>query len=92
MIRFRPNYEIMSESLKAEQTFDSIEDMVRSLCDQLHRVIRFIGSDRTITPDLLIVDDVPMFNPETGCENEHMVLLKRMTSCLPPVCIGYCEE
>ena len=93
MIRFRPNHVTLSASIKDEQIFSSMEDMLASVFDYWSRVVAFMGAADPFRPEEITISDSSRPNPDVGYRNEHKVFVSRMADNVypSPLCIGYCE-
>ena len=80
MIRYRPHRYSLSESVKEEQIFASIEDMLSWLFDTCSRVITIAMGD-------LVIDTAGRPNPMVGYHDEHRISLRRSQW----ICVGYCD-
>lgn len=93
MIRYRPYRVTLSASIKDEQIFDTMEDLLSYVVDYWGRVIRFMGGKNPLEPGEIFIGDAGRRNPLTGYKNEHMVFASRMTDTAQrvPLCIGYID-
>lgn len=87
MIRYRPKRHTMTASLKDEEKFDSIQEMLDATFARLEKAMMYIGHEKTIRPDKLIIDSIGKSNPAVGYRDEHKIILRREKD----LCIGYCD-
>ena len=83
MIKYRPNLDSLLWSRKCQEYFDTIDDMKCAIADQRTKFCRFIGKDKSFSPD-----DVELKRNEDllfGWKNYHHVILDGIV-------IGYCGE
>lgn len=93
MIRYRPNYDNLTASIKDEELFRTKEEMLSFLADVVHRAVAFIGAESPSRRDEIIISQECERNYRTGYNNEHKILVLSTTGsvCRRPVCIGYCD-
>ena len=85
MIQYRPNYVSISFSLKDEQFFDTVDDMLLSLLDRCSRFASYIGADPAHSGQIEI-SCIPFDDPLTRWKNVRSVSFRNH-------CIGYfCER
>ena len=84
MIKFRPERKSLSDSIKEEQVFDSIEEMVSFIHERICRIYMYIGSPNPNASDIVIEREGPD-NPLNAYRNERMISVYNH-------CIGYCGE
>ena len=94
MIRYRPNIQNIKYSLRDEQVFDSVEDMLQYVFENWSRIVSYMGARNPFRMDEIIISELGQANTLTGWKDEHMILVKRMKdNIFPlPICIGYCGE
>lgn len=94
MIRYRPNMDNIKYSLREEQIFDTVDDMLLYVFDHWSRVVSFMGARKPFRMEEIIISDLGRENALTGWKDEHMILVHRMKdNIFPlPICIGYCGE
>lgn len=85
MIRYRPNRLSLSASLKDEQIFHSIDDLLLYIYEKAVRIALFIGSEPPVPSDFTVCA-FSDYNLLTGYRNE-CVIMFRSTKC-----VGYCGE
>jgi hypothetical protein len=87
MIRYVPNHSTISLSLKDEQIFESVEEMLQYLFDSWSRVVAYIGDKRPLRREEITVSK-PLYNvPMFGLKNLYKVQNSRL-----PFCAGYYGE
>ena len=91
MIRFRPQRQSLSSSVKDEILFDSLDDLLRHIFDHWSRVVAFMGGRPFQFEEISIGSG--RYNPMTGYNDEHPIFVQRMVNEPYPVpmCIGYCD-
>lgn len=94
MIRYRPAFPSLSASLKAEETFDTIEDMLCYVFEHWRRVVSFVGGSVPFRSDEIILGEVLGDDPFSGYRNMRRVFVTRMSDFVysSPLCIGFCGE
>ena len=85
MIRYRPVRNSISLSLKEEQVFQTVSDMLQYVFGRCVSYALYVGSRPPSFGDLAVVP-MPGDDPATGYRNECMVTLRRVH------CVGYCGE
>ena len=93
MIRYRPHRSTISASLKDEQIFDSVEEMLSYVFDAWSRVVLFLGAEIPPSQDEILIGEDGCHNPLVGYVDEHKVFVPRLTDKLHrvPLCIGYID-
>jgi len=93
MIRFRPECESLSLSLRGEQVFDSMEEMLQHVHETWSRVSCFLGSE-PLRPDEIVIADESEIDRRIGWKNVRSISIRRMIDTVysVPMCIGYCGE
>ena len=93
MIRYRPNHSTLNASIKDEELFDSLDDMISFIHASWSRSVAYMGAKEPFRPDEIIINGFGKFNPMTGYKSEHRVLVRRMTDDVydVPMCIGFCD-
>ena len=93
MIRYRPNVNPISLSVRSELCFDSYEDLLSYLFVSWSRVLTYMGSSRPLRPDEIQIRDFHGYDP-AGYKNARLVCISRMTdrTYKAPQCIGFCGE
>lgn len=93
MIRYRPNVEPISLSVRSELCFDSYDDLLSHLFASWSRVLTFMESSRPLRPEEILIGDVQDHDP-AGYKNVRLVCVARMTdrNFKTPQCIGFCGE
>ena len=89
MIKYRPNRNTLSLSIKEEQIFDTMEDLLHFVYEHLKRVFAFIESEEPVFPEHIIVGDEGHDDPLIGWKNERTVSLVRYHSTQT---VGFCGE
>ena len=89
MIKYRPNRNTLSLSIKEEQIFDTMEDLLHFVYEHLKRVFAFIESEEPVFPEQIIVGDEGHDEPLIGWKNVRSISVIRFSS---PRTIGYCGE
>ena len=94
MIRYRPNVFPISLSVRNEQCFDSVDDLLLHLFERWNRVLSYMGASIPLRPDEIMISDVQGDDPASGYKNVRSVFVTRMTDkCYKtPQCIGFCGE
>jgi len=87
MIKFRPSRRTVSSSMKDEETFETVEEMLQYLSDRANRFFAYVGTDFHTTPDDFILSKSWSVNT-LDLKNTHRIIIKRAV----PFCIGYCGE
>ena len=85
MIKYRPVRWCLSASIKDEETFSTMEEMLHFIHDRERRFAVFVGSEPPAISDFTVSSpaaDCPM----TGYRNERVVLFRNIN------CVGYCGE
>ena len=93
MIRYRPIRNTLTASLKDEELFNTVGEMLSSVHDSWRRVVLFMGSHRPFRAEEMVICGAGRPNPMTGYKDEHRILVSRMADqeFSAPVCIGYCD-
>ena len=93
MIRFRPECASLSLSLRQEQIFDSMEDMLQYVNETWSRVSCFLGSE-PLRPEEIVIEYESEIDRRIGWKNVRSVSIRRMIDSVysVPMCIGYCGE
>ena len=84
-IFYRPHRQTISGSFKSMQTFDSIDELKRSVADEQTRISRFIGKETVFTPadvEIRSLNEKDIFG---GWKNYSSVVLAGRS-------VGYCGE
>lgn len=94
MIRYRPAFPSLSASLKAEETFDTMDDMLRYVLDHWRLVFSFVGGTVPFQSDEITLGEVLGDDPRSGYLNMRRVFVTRMSDVVypSPLCIGFCGE
>lgn len=94
MIKYRPKMDVLKYSIREEQTFDTVDDMLRYVFEHWSRVVAFMGAKEPFRPDEITISSAGSENQLTGWKDEHMVLVRRMSDIVlsSPMCIGFCGK
>lgn len=94
MIKYRPNMDILKYSLREEEIFDTVDDMLLFVFEHWRRVVAFMGAKEPFRPDEITIGSAGTENRLTGWKEEHMVFVRRMTDRVfsNPMCIGFCGK
>lgn len=94
MIRYRPNVKPVSLSVRSEQCFDSLDDLLLHLFHSWNSVLSYMGSSRPLLPEEILICDAHGDEPATGYKNVRRVCVTRMMdqTYKTPQCIGFCGE
>lgn len=85
MIRYRPNRLSLSASLKDEQVFPSLDDLLLHIYEKARRIALYIGTEPPVPSDFT-VRACSDYNMLTGYRNECIILFRSSK------CVGYCGE
>ena len=85
MIRYRPQRSTLSASLKDEQVFSTLGEMLQYVFEKCISFSHYVGSEPPALRDLDIVS-LPAGQRLCGYRNECMVVLRQSE------CVGYCGE
>lgn len=85
MIKFRPNRFSLSASVKEEQIFSSLEELIHYLYEYGLRMSLYIGAEPPAPSDYT-VSALSSDNIQTGYRNERAIMFRSIT------CVGYCGE
>ena len=88
MIKYRPVRNSLSDSIKEEQTFCSIEDLKQYLFVKWDKILRYAGTEHPICFDDITVSEVLGDEKQTGYTNIRNVYLNHCKQ----FCIGICGE
>ena len=83
MIKFAPVRSTPSASLKDEQLFDSLPDLILFITDRRRRLARYIGSSASCGS--IVLEDLHLDDPRIGWKSVRKI-------CVGSVCVGYCGE
>lgn len=94
MIKYRPKMDNLKYSLRDEQIFDSMEDLIQYVFDGWRRVVSFMGSREPFRSDEIMISEIQGDDPRIGYKNVRLVCVSRMADIVykSPRCIGYCGE
>ena len=81
MIKYRPVRRSLSASIKEEETFSTMEDLLHLLRERASHFAEYIGSE----PPEITVRESAADDPLTGYRNERCIYSGS-------VCIGFCGE
>lgn len=81
MIKFRPVRRSLSASIKDEETFCSVEEMLHFLRDRAGRIAAYIGSDLPV----ITISEADGDDRLTGYRSQRTVFSNS-------ICIGFCGE
>ena len=87
MIKYRPVRSSISASIKEEETFSTMEDMLHFLHDRWSRIYAFIGSVVPFQPEEILIGESEGYDQLTGYRNVRRIRVARTGHC-----IGYCGE
>lgn len=85
MIKYRPNRLTLSASLKDEQIFPSMDDLLSYIYEKARRIAVYVGSEPPATSDFT-VSPFSDYNSLTGYRNERVIMFRSVE------CVGYCGE
>ena len=85
MIKYRPARGSLSASIKEEETFRTMEDLLHFLHVRMSLACSFIGSPAALRPDDIRIGDDRADNQLTGYRNERGLFIRSH-------CIGYFSE
>lgn len=85
MIRFRPSRGSLSASLKEEQIFSSLDELLDHMLEKFLVYTNYIGSNPPVLSDFDVVS-LSGDNCFTGYHDECMITFRRV------YCVGYCGE
>lgn len=93
MIRYRPVRYSLTASLKDEELYETVGEMLACVFDSWQRIVLFMGSTRPFRAEEMMICGAGRPNPMTGYKDEHRILVRRMTDrdSHKPICIGYCD-
>ena len=93
MIRFRPNVTPVSLSVRSEQCFESLDDLLLHLFHSWNSVLFYMGASRPLRPEEILVCDAHGDDP-AGYKNVRRICVTRLADHVfaIPQCIGYCGE
>ena len=94
MIRYRPRRITPTASLKDEETFENMEELIKHVLVHWGRVADFLGASRPIQPEEIIISEPAGDDPLIGLRNVRTVSVTRTVDAVYPVpmCIGVCGE
>ena len=94
MIRYIPRRSTVKASIRDEEIFDSVEDMISHLFDHFSRVSDYLQSDRQFNRDDIIIDNSTDDPYYSVLDYPGTVFIKRITNTTYPVpyCIGFFGE
>ena len=87
MIKYCPVRSSLSASIKEEETFSTMEDMIHFLHDRFSRIYTFIGAAALFSLDEIQIGDARGDDARIGYRNVRQITL-RHSGC----CIGFCGE
>ena len=87
MIRYLPVRSSLSSSLKDEETFSTMEDLLHFLYVRWSRIYAFIGAAAPLRPEEILIEDAHGDDQLVGYRNVRLIRLARSNTC-----IGYCGE
>lgn len=94
MIKYRPKMDNLKYSLRDEQLFESMDDMLQFVFDRWRRVVSFMGSNEPFRFDEILISEIQGDDPRIGYKNVRRVCVSRMAdkAFTTPCCIGFCGE
>lgn len=93
MIRYRPHRPTLAASLKDEEIFETLDEMLYYVFEVWSRVVSYMGAEEPFCQDEIMINGCGRSNPMTGYRSEHKIMVSRMTDKIRtvPICIGYCD-
>ena len=94
MIRFRPQCKSISLSIKEEEVYEAVDEMIASLHERLQRIASCFGAEEPIRLDEIVVGSEITSDPITGLVNVRTVSIRRLIDHTydEPMIIGFCGE
>lgn len=94
MIRFLPKMETIQLSLKEEEVFTAMDEMLLSLHERLQKVSAYLGAKEPFRLEDIVIGHEAKDDPMTGLVNARTVSIRRMIGHAyeEPMLIGHCGE
>lgn len=89
MIKFRPERASLSMSIKEEQIFASMEEMVNHVYERCKLVVDYIGSCEPLHTHDIIVGTPCGSDARIGWDNVRTIFVRRNSNL---IIVGYCGE
>ncbi|MBP5728364.1 MAG: hypothetical protein J6Y48_14940 [Clostridia bacterium] len=85
MIKYRPDRNPLSLSIKDEQLFENMDDLKKYVHEKWCRIFRYIGKTEPLTLDQIVIGEITGDHLQIGWRNSRDVFVKNRRE-------GFCGE